>query len=152
MDSIYIYDGQFVTGDAGFDMIRGAAARHCAENGIDFDYDKSVVKPMYFEDLDKIVKILRRHPEASALIEGHADQLRTSKAAYNRRLSERRAEAVRQYIAGKGVEAGRMRAVGYGFDRPKVAHDLLRGTPANRRVEIYIRGIDRATILNTLKP
>lgn len=57
MDSIYIYDGQFVTGDAGFDMIRGAAARHCAENGIDFDYDKSEItrdekgKP-YFVDMD----------------------------------------------------------------------------------------------------
>ncbi|NLF23481.1 MAG: OmpA family protein, partial [Lentisphaerae bacterium] len=146
-----VYDGHEVLEDK-TDPLYGPDDLMMFELNINFDYDKSVVKPMYFEDLDKIVKILRRHPEASALIEGHADQLRTSKAAYNRRLSERRAEAVRQYIAGKGVEAGRMRAVGYGFDRPKVAHDLLRGTPANRRVEIYIRGIDRATILNTLKP
>ena len=118
---------------------------------INFDYDKSVIKPMYFADLDKIVKVLQRHPEATALIEGHADRLRTSKAGYNRRLSERRAEAVRKYIANKGVAAKRMRAVGYGFDRPKVAHNLTTGTPENRRVEVYIQGIDRASVLETLK-
>jgi outer membrane protein OmpA-like peptidoglycan-associated protein len=118
---------------------------------INFDYDKAVIKPMYFADLDKIVKVLQRHPEATALIEGHADRLRTSKAGYNRRLSERRAEAVRKYIANKGVAAKRMRAVGYGFDRPKVAHNLTTGTPENRRVEVYIQGIDRASVLETLK-
>ncbi len=117
---------------------------------INFDYDKSVIKPVYFKDLEIITKVLTRHPEATALIEGHADQLRTSKAPYNRRLSQRRAEAVKQYIAGKGVAASRMQAVGYGFDRPKAAPNLVTGTPENRRVEVYIRGVDRSTIIRTL--
>lgn len=145
-----VYDGHEVLEDK-TNPLYGPDDLMMFELKINFDYDKSVIKPMYFDDLDKIVKVLRRHPEATALIEGHADRLRTSKAGYNRRLSERRAEAVRKYIADKGVDAGRMRAVGYGFDRPKVAHNLLTGTPENRRVEVYIRGIDRAAALETLR-
>ncbi len=145
-----VYDGHEVLED-GTDPLYGPDDLMMFELNINFDYDKSIIKPVYFDDLDKIVKVLKRHPEATALIEGHADRLRTSKAAYNRRLSERRAEAVRQYIAAKGVGANRMRAVGYGFDRPKAAQNLDTGTPANRRVEVFIRGIDRAAVLNTLK-
>jgi outer membrane protein OmpA-like peptidoglycan-associated protein len=145
-----VYDGHEVLED-NTNPLYGPDDLMMFELNINFDYDKSIIKPVYFDDLNKIVKVLTRHPEATALIEGHADRLRTSKAAYNRRLSEHRAEAVRQYIAGKGVGANRMRAVGYGFDRPKAAQNLETGTPANRRVEVYIRGIDRAAVLNTLK-
>ncbi|MDD5707278.1 MAG: OmpA family protein [Kiritimatiellae bacterium] len=145
-----VYDGHEVLED-NTNPLDGSDDLMMFELYLQFDYDKSVIKPQYFSDLDKIVKVLKRHPEASALIEGHADRLRTSKAGYNRRLSERRAMAVRQYIADKGVEIGRMRAVGYGFDRPKAQPDIINGTPENRRVEVFIRGIDRQSVLQTLK-
>ncbi len=145
-----VYDGHEVLED-GTNPLDGTDDLMMFELYLQFDYDKAEIKPEYFADLDKIVKVLRRHPEATALIEGHADRLRTSRAGYNRRLSERRAEAVRRYIAGKGVAADRMKAVGYGFDRPKVPNDPVHGAPANRRVEVFIRGIDRQSALNTLQ-
>ena len=43
-------------------------------------------------------------------------------------------------MVGKGVSSSKLTAVGYGFSRPKVQHDLVNGNPENRRVEIYIRG------------
>ena len=55
-------------------------------------------------------------------------------------MSERRAKACVDYLVEKcGIEKDRLRAVGYGFSRPKVKPDLVNGTPANRRTEVYIR-------------
>lgn len=145
-----VYDGHEVLED-GTDPLDGSDDLMMFELYLQFDYDKAIIKSQYYADLDKIVKILERYPEATALIEGHADRLRTSKARYNKQLSERRAKAVRQYFVDKGIAAGRMNALGYGFERPKVPHDLLRGTPENRRVEVYLRGIDRQSVQRTLK-
>lgn len=110
------------------------------ELDIQFDTDKSVVKQQYFADLDKIAKVLSRNPAATALVEGHADKRNTSKYKHNLMLSQDRAAAVRQYLVNKGIAIGRMRAVGYGFDRPKAANDPINGNLANRRVDVYIYG------------
>jgi outer membrane protein OmpA-like peptidoglycan-associated protein/opacity protein-like surface antigen len=107
---------------------------------IQFDYDTTVIKPEYFAEIDQVVRVLSRNPQASAVIEGHADRRHRSSEKYNQELSERRAQAVQSYMVGKGVDAGKMSAVGYGFSRPKVQPDLVNGNPENRRVEIYIRG------------
>jgi len=110
---------------------------------IQFDYDKADIKPQYYRDLDVIAKVIKRNPGSTARIEGHADKLKNSKAAYNKRLSQRRAAAVLNYLAEKGhVERDRMEAVGYGFDRPKEPNDPIYGNPRNRRVEVYIRNAD----------
>ncbi len=109
---------------------------------IQFDYDKSIIKPEFFKDLDVIGKVLQRDPGATARIEGHADQQKRSRKDYNDRLSERRAKACLDYIASKcGIEPGRMVAVGYGFSRPKALNGPD-GNPVNRRVEVYIRKSD----------
>ena len=69
---------------------------------IEFDYDKAVLRPQYFDELDVIVKVLQRDPGATARVEGHADKRKTSKHDYNIRLSERRAKAVVDYlVAGR---------------------------------------------------
>jgi outer membrane protein OmpA-like peptidoglycan-associated protein len=107
---------------------------------IQFDYDTTVVKPEYFKDIDQVVRVLQRNPQATAVIEGHADRRTRSSEKYNQDLSERRAQAVQSYMAGKGVTPSRLSAVGYGYSRPKVQPDLVNGNPENRRVEIYIRG------------
>ncbi len=110
------------------------------ELNIQFDYNESIIKPQYFKDLDIIGKVLQRDSGATARIEGHADQLKKSNKVYNDQLSERRASACVDYLVQKaGIERARLTAVGYGFSRPKVAADLINGTPANRRVEVYIR-------------
>ncbi len=107
---------------------------------IQFDYDTTVIKPEYFQQLDQVVRVLTRNPQATAVIEGHADRRVRSSEKYNQDLSERRAQAVQSYMVGKGVSADRTKAIGYGFSRPKVQPDLVNGNPENRRVEIYIRG------------
>jgi len=110
---------------------------------IQFDYDKADIKQKYYPDLDVIVKVLQRNPQGTARIEGHADRSRKSKARYNKRLSQRRAQAVLDYLAtAGGIDPGRMEAVGYGFDRPKAPNDPEAGNPENRRVEVYLRYIE----------
>jgi len=110
------------------------------ELDIQFDTDKFLVKAHYFADLDKIVKVLQRNPAATALVEGHADRRAKSNYKHNLKLSQDRAAAVRQYIIGKGIDASRLRAVGYGFDRPKAKNDPVQGNLANRRVDVYLYG------------
>ena len=109
---------------------------------IQFDKDKSVIKPQFFPELDKIGKVLTRNPDATARIEGHADRSKRSVASYNKALSERRARAVMAYLTGRHkIKESRMKALGYGFDRPKEPNDPKLGNPRNRRVEVYLRGV-----------
>jgi len=111
---------------------------------IQFDYDKAVIKPEFFSELDIIGKVLVRNPDATARIEGHADRAKKSSALYNKRLSKHRAQAVLNYLTeARGIDKSRMKAVGYGFTRPKAPNDPVDGNPLNRRVEVYIRGIDK---------
>ncbi len=107
---------------------------------IEFDYDKSILRSQYHDELDVVVKVLQRDPGATARIEGHADKRPTSKRDYNIRLSERRAKAVLDYIADVGgIERSRMTSHGYGFDRPIAPNDNEINMQKNRRTEIYIR-------------
>jgi outer membrane protein OmpA-like peptidoglycan-associated protein len=116
------------------------------ELNIQFDYDRAVIKPEYFRDLDVVGKTMQRNPGSTARIEGHCDKLKNSAKRYNEKLSERRAKACLDYLADKcGIERNRMVAVGYGFNRPKAPNDPVSGNPVNRRVEVYIRKADQAT-------
>ncbi|MBU4201135.1 MAG: OmpA family protein [Verrucomicrobia bacterium] len=107
---------------------------------IEFETDKAVIAPEYFNDLNKISKVLTRDPKAPARIEGHADKRKTSGVDHNMKLSERRAKAVADYLNGKhGIAHSRMTPVGYGFTRPMEPNDPIAGSARNRRVEVYIR-------------
>jgi len=107
---------------------------------IEFDYDKAILRSQYHDELDVVVKVLQRDPGATARIEGHADKRKTSKRDYNIKLSERRANAVLNYLADVGgIERSRLTSVGYGFDRPVAANDTEANMQKNRRTEIYIR-------------
>jgi OmpA-OmpF porin, OOP family len=102
-----------------------------------FDTGKSTIKKQSFGLLDQVAKVLREHPEIRKLdVEGHTDNV--GQAEDNRKLSQSRAEAVKTYLAGKGVEASRMAAKGYGPDRPVADNATAKGRAANRRVEFII--------------
>ena len=116
-----------------------------------FEYDRAIINPKDYPDLDKVAAVLLRHPEATAVIEGHADRTTRSKRAHNLDLSNRRANAVKQYLRDKGVDGSRLRAVGYGFDRPQYEPDMVNGTPLNRRVEVYVKGVTDKDVSDTLK-
>jgi outer membrane protein OmpA-like peptidoglycan-associated protein len=112
---------------------------------IEFDYDKADLRSQYFEDLDVIIRVLQRQPAATARVEGHADRRPKSDRDYNLRLSEKRAQAVLNYLADVGgIDRSRLSAHGYGFDRPLVPNDTEEHMQRNRRTEIYIRDGDRA--------
>lgn len=111
---------------------------------IEFDYDKTEIKPPYYPELDVIGKVLSRNPGSTARIEGHADRNRKSQARYNKKLSQQRAQAVLNYLAeSAGIQRDRLEAIGYGFERPKAENDPATGNPVNRRVEVYIRGVEK---------
>ena len=111
------------------------------ELNINFDTDKDVIKPEFFEQLDKVADVMLRNPGSTAVVEGHADKRQTSKRNYNITLSQKRAQSVSRYLQDKGIGADRIKAIGYGFDHPKAANDPVSGNLANRRVEVYIDGV-----------
>ena len=86
--------------------------------------------------LDQGVEKLTANPDAKILIEGHTDA--QGSEAYNQALSERRARAVYDYFAGKGIAPERMSAVGYGESVPAVSNLTPERRAVNRRVEITV--------------
>ena len=133
-----VSDGHEVLED-GTDPLNAADDLQLYTLNIEFDSKQWVVKQQYHSQLDAIGKVLKRLPESTASIEGHADKRKTSSAAYNKKLSQRRAEAVMAYFGKEwGVAASRMTATGYGFSRPIAENDPRAGNPQNRRVEVYV--------------
>lgn len=120
-----------------------------------FDYDQTVIKPEYYSALNEIARVIKKatakNPNVAVSIEGHADRRHKSVASYNQKLSERRADVVKGYLVSTGCDASKMTSVGYGFNRPKVPHDLINGTPENRRVDVFIHGVGDEASRNELR-
>lgn len=106
-----------------------------------FATGKSKVLPRSATLLSQVARVLKEHPEVEVVsIEGHTDS-RGNQAA-NVTLSQARAEEVRQWLLGLGVDPGRLRARGFGPDRPVATNDTAAGREANRRVEFIIVGAE----------
>ncbi|MGM0578953.1 MAG: OmpA family protein [Myxococcota bacterium] len=102
-----------------------------------FDFNKATIKRVSYGVLDAVAGILEEYPEIERVrIEGHTDHV--GDAGYNKKLSQARAEAVRDYLIDKGISADRMEAVGYGESRPAVEGRDKAARDANRRVEMTI--------------
>ncbi len=101
-----------------------------------FDVDSSIVKPGGYAEIDRLARILNQYPQTKIRIEGHTDS--TGSEEYNLRLSQRRAEAVKQLLVSRGVADYRITTIGYGESRPKASNATPAGRQLNRRVEIYI--------------
>ncbi|HOI00535.1 MAG TPA: OmpA family protein [Bacteroidales bacterium] len=104
---------------------------------IQFETGSDVIRQESFKDLDNIVMIMNRFPNASFDIHGHTDN--TGGAALNLDLSKRRAASVKKYFVNKGIDASRLFTEGYGQDKPIATNDTPEGRAQNRRVEIKIR-------------
>ncbi len=87
--------------------------------------------------LDQIVAIIMKYPNAKFKIEGHTDSIGTKD--YNQSLSEKRAEAVLDYLTTRGISADRLSAKGFGEDNPIDSNVSSRGRAKNRRVEIIFK-------------
>jgi outer membrane protein OmpA-like peptidoglycan-associated protein len=102
-----------------------------------FDTNKATIRPESHGLLDEAAQVLVAHPEVKKVrIEGHTDS--TGSAAVNTALSDARAAAVREYLVGKGVAAGRLSSKGYGPTRPIADNKTKEGREKNRRVEFMI--------------
>lgn len=89
-----------------------------------------------YDELNRVANVLKQYPETNIQIMGHTDSTGSEDA--NMRLSQRRAEAVRNALVGNGVNASRMTLIGYGESRPIASNDTEAGRQMNRRVEIRI--------------
>ncbi|MDR1895965.1 MAG: OmpA family protein [Prevotellaceae bacterium] len=103
---------------------------------VEFDIDKYNIKAQYHAELDKVVDLLTKNPNASVTVVGHTDITYTH--AYNMQLSKRRAEAVKNYLVQKNVDAKRITTEYYGPDRPIADNNTVDGRSRNRRSEITI--------------
>jgi OOP family OmpA-OmpF porin len=99
-----------------------------------FDFDRFELKAQYYAVLDEIALMLSRNPDAQIEIKGHTDNVGT--AEYNQRLSEKRAEIVKQYLVQKGVEKDRLFPVGFGYTINQASNESETGRALNRRVEM----------------
>ena len=105
-------------------------------SNITFATDQDQVIPPFYATLDSVAIVLNKFNKTLVDVDGHTDS--TGSAAHNQALSERRAQSVANYLAGRGVDPRRMSAVGYGFTRPIASNDTEIGRAENRRVEIAI--------------
>lgn len=101
-----------------------------------FEFDKSVIKTDVVPELDKWANYFQNNPEVTAEIYGHADS--TGPSTYNQDLSVKRAQAVVNYLADKGVNPKRFTAKGFGESQPAVPNTTGEGRQKNRRVELNL--------------
>jgi outer membrane protein OmpA-like peptidoglycan-associated protein/tetratricopeptide (TPR) repeat protein len=102
-----------------------------------FDFDKASFKPESFTELNKVERMMRENPNLQVEIAGHTDYI--GSVAYNMTLSQRRAEAVKDYLTKKGIDPRRVVAKGYGKTRPIASNDdEEEGRELNRRVEFRV--------------
>jgi outer membrane protein OmpA-like peptidoglycan-associated protein len=103
-----------------------------------FDVNSSTILPGAYDELNRVAKVLNQYPQTNITIAGHTDSTGTEE--YNLRLSQRRAEAVKNALVGMGVSAARMTTIGYGESKPVAGNATEAGKQQNRRVEIRIIG------------
>jgi outer membrane protein OmpA-like peptidoglycan-associated protein len=102
-----------------------------------FDYNRATFKTESYSDLNKLEAMLRQNPNISVEIAGHSDS--HGNWQYNRTLSQKRAEAVKDFLTKKGIDARRIKAVGYGESKPLASNDDEQdGRELNRRVEFKV--------------
>lgn len=114
-----------------------AAKKFCDKPAIieiAFDTNKSDIKPVYYNELDKLGAFLKEFPSAKGTIEGHSDSDGNKEA--NIKLSQARAGRVRDYIVNKfKIEPSRISAIGYGPVKPVASNKTVAGKAKNRRIE-----------------
>lgn len=105
-----------------------------AESIVYFDFDESVIKAEWRDLLSSHAKYLLANPEINLILEGHCDERGTRE--YNIALGERRAKAVKRFLASKGLEDSRLEIVSFGEEKPAEAGHDEAAWAKNRRVEV----------------
>lgn len=102
-----------------------------------FDYGTAKFREESYDELNKLENMMRTNAKLVVEIAGHTDNV--SSASFNLKLSQKRANAVRDYLISKGIDAKRVTAVGYGEEKPLATNDDEKeGRELNRRVEFEV--------------
>ena len=105
-------------------------------SGITFPVDRYDIQPQFQSTLDQVGQTLSSYNQTYIDVLGHTDS--TGSDAYNQTLSQRRAQSVSDYLAGRGVAPARIASRGYGESQPIASNDTDTGRGENRRVEIKV--------------
>lgn len=111
-------------------------ANEVFELDIHFETDKATIKPESYSILNDLAQQMQKKPLLTIEITGHTDDV--GEASYNQTLSERRAAAVRDYLASQGIAGNRILTQGKGEKEPKVANDSDTNRAINRRTEVRV--------------
>lgn len=131
-------DGVNNCNDKCLDTLKGAHVNSfgCWIVDIKFDNNKSNIKPQYYPELDNAVTVIQQNPGVNIEVQGHTSS--TGTVAYNQRLSERRALAVKNYLSRNIQTDGTLTARGYGLTRPIDTNETEAGRANNRRVQLEV--------------
>jgi len=116
---------------------KGCEVEAIVLKGVNFDFDSATLTPASEKVLDDVAALLKMRTGAPATIGGHTDG--KGKHAYNLKLSQRRAAAVRDYLIAKGIAAGSLTATGYGDTQPIASNATEEGRAQNRRVTLEFK-------------
>ncbi len=103
-----------------------------------FDFNQATLKPGAKEKLAKVSGILLAYPALHLSVEGYTDSIGTPE--YNMKLSQRRADSVRDYLVSHGISADNVQAIGKGEANPVATNSTAAGRQQNRRVELVVSG------------
>jgi outer membrane protein OmpA-like peptidoglycan-associated protein len=106
------------------------------DSGLLFDVDKADIQTTTKANLDQLAETLKKYDDTNILVEGHTDA--TGEDSYNKKLSDKRAESVEDYLVANGVANGRITTKGYGESQPVADNNTDAGRKQNRRVEVAI--------------
>ena len=103
-----------------------------------FDTNKAVVKEAYMSEVEDVAKFMNEYRNTQVTIEGHTDSV--GRADYNKSLSQKRADAVAKVLVERfGINASRVKSMGYGEEQPVASNDTADGRQKNRRVVAVIK-------------
>ncbi|WP_228466993.1 OmpA family protein [Adhaeribacter swui] len=105
-------------------------------SGILFATNSAELQPTSKADIESLAATLKKYGDTNVMVQGHTDN--TGSDAINQPLSERRAQAVADYITSLGVESSRLTSQGFGSSQPVADNTTAAGKQANRRVEVAI--------------
>jgi outer membrane protein OmpA-like peptidoglycan-associated protein len=101
--------------------------------GVEFDTGKATIRKDSLPRLDDVVEFMMAKKDSKIEISGHTDNVGNQKS--NKVLSQKRAEACRDYLISKGIDGGRIKAIGHGDEKPIAPNDTVEGRQKNRRIE-----------------
>jgi OOP family OmpA-OmpF porin len=104
--------------------------------GVNFEHNSAALTVASHPPLDEIASGLKKHPRLKVEIQGHTDS--TGSPAYNLKLSQRRADSVRDYLVSEGASADQLVTKGYGQTQPAASNKTAEGRAKNRRVVMYV--------------